>query len=216
MRLKATWCRGELIVFWWPNTSTNIIHSPKKWPNTNTNIIRLPKNDWIRVLFSFPKMTKYEYYSASQKWPNTKIIRLPKMIEYNYEHEYHSVPQNDQKMKKKNLHGTRDPRLLNVMKKLPLFFYWSTFLSSGDEKYKHNQYQSMLHSVCVWHTVAGWLFLRYPRRRCQPKKWTSQIPWDIFAFTFLPDILASSTFFGSYSTQEKIPAVFGLKKYKDE
>ena len=37
--------RGERIVFW--------------GPNTNTNIIRLPKNDRIRIriLFGFPKMT---------------------------------------------------------------------------------------------------------------------------------------------------------------
>ena len=82
--------RGERIVFWWPNTNTNIIRVPKndriririlfgfpklteyeyeyysgfqKWPNTNTNIIRLPKNDQIRIriLFGFPKMTEYEY-----------------------------------------------------------------------------------------------------------------------------------------------------------
>ena len=45
----------------------------QKWPNTNTNIIRLPKYDRIRILFGFPKMTKYEfkYYSVPQKWPNT-------------------------------------------------------------------------------------------------------------------------------------------------
>ena len=89
--------RGERIVFW--------------WPNTNTNIIRLPKNDRIRIriLFGLPKMTEYEYeyYSASQKWPNTNmnIIRFPKndriririlfgfpkMTEYEY--EYYSVSQ---------------------------------------------------------------------------------------------------------------------------
>ena len=42
----------------------------QKWPNTNTNIIRLSKKDRIRIriLFSFPKMTKYEYYSDSQKY----------------------------------------------------------------------------------------------------------------------------------------------------
>ena len=62
--------RGEQIVFW--------------WPNTNTNIIRVPKNDriWIRILFGFPKLTEYEYeyYSGFQIWPNTNtnIIRLPK------------------------------------------------------------------------------------------------------------------------------------------
>ena len=35
----------------------------QKWPNTNTNIIRILKNDRIRIqiLFTFPKMTKYEY-----------------------------------------------------------------------------------------------------------------------------------------------------------
>ena len=89
--------RGERIVFWWPNTNTNIIRLPKnyriririlfgfpkmteyeyeyysasqKWPNTNTNIIRLPENDRIRIriLFGFPKMTEYEYYSDSQKY----------------------------------------------------------------------------------------------------------------------------------------------------
>ena len=75
------------------------------WPlDTNTNIIRFPKNDRIRILFGFPKMTEYEYeyYSISQKWPNTNtnIIRFPKndririlfgypqMTEYEY--EYHS------------------------------------------------------------------------------------------------------------------------------
>ena len=60
--------RGERIVFW--------------WPNTNTNIIRLPKNDRIRIriLFGFTKMTEYEYeyYSVFQKWPNTNIIRFEK------------------------------------------------------------------------------------------------------------------------------------------
>ena len=75
--------RGERIVFW--------------GPNTNTNIIRLPKNDriQIRILFGFPKMTKYEYeyYSISQKWPNTNtnILRFPKMTEYEY--EYYSATQ---------------------------------------------------------------------------------------------------------------------------
>ena len=58
--------RGERIVFCWPNT----------------NIIWFPKNGQIRIriLFGFPKMTEYEYeyYSVSQKWPNTKtnIIRF--------------------------------------------------------------------------------------------------------------------------------------------
>ena len=52
------------------------------WPNTNTNIIRFPKNYriQIRILFGFPKMTeyKYEYYLAFQKWldTNTNIIQL--------------------------------------------------------------------------------------------------------------------------------------------
>ena len=36
----------------------------------------------IRILFGFPKLTKYKYkcYSASQKWPNTNtnIIRFPR------------------------------------------------------------------------------------------------------------------------------------------
>ena len=88
--VNIVWIRGERIVFWWPNTNTNIIRVPKndriririlfgfpklteyeyeyysgfqKWPNTNTNIIRLPKNDQIRIriLFGFPKMTEYEY-----------------------------------------------------------------------------------------------------------------------------------------------------------
>ena len=58
---------GERIVFW--------------WPNTNTNIIRFPKNDRIRrrILFGFSKTTEYEYeyYSANQKWQITNIIRLP-------------------------------------------------------------------------------------------------------------------------------------------
>ena len=87
---KFEQARGERIVFWGPNTNTNIIRVPKndriririlfgfpklteyeyeyysgfqKWPNTNTNIIRLPKNDQIRIriLFGFPKMTEYEY-----------------------------------------------------------------------------------------------------------------------------------------------------------
>ena len=82
--------RGERIVFWRPNTNTNIIRFPKtdririqilfglptmteyeyeyysapqKRPNMNTNIIRLPKSDRIRIriLFGFPKMTEYEY-----------------------------------------------------------------------------------------------------------------------------------------------------------
>ena len=81
------------------------------WPNTNKNIIRFPKNDRIRIriLFGFPKMTKYKYkyYSVSQKWPNanTNIIWFPKndriwirilfsypeMTEYKY--EYHPAPQ---------------------------------------------------------------------------------------------------------------------------
>ena len=67
---KHLYCRGERIVFW--------------WPNTNTNIIRLSKTDRIRIriLFGLPKMTEYEYeyYSAPQKRPNTNtnIIRLSK------------------------------------------------------------------------------------------------------------------------------------------
>ena len=101
----STVSRGERIVFWWPNTNTNIIRLPQndriririlfgfpkiteyeyeyysasqKWPNTNTNIIRFPKNYRIRILFGFPKRTEYEYYSVFQKWPNTNIIRIPK------------------------------------------------------------------------------------------------------------------------------------------
>ena len=67
---KHLYCRGERIVFW--------------WPNTNTNIIRLSKTDRIRIriLFGLPKMTEYEYedYSGFQICPktNTNIIRLPK------------------------------------------------------------------------------------------------------------------------------------------
>ena len=60
--------RGERIVFW--------------GPNTNTNIIRVPKNDRIRIriLFGFPKLTEYEYeyYSVWKNHPNTNtnIIRF--------------------------------------------------------------------------------------------------------------------------------------------
>ena len=82
--------RGKRIVFWWPNTNTNIIRfskndrtrmqisfgfpktakyeykyylATKKRPNTNTNIIRLSKNDriWIQILFNSLKMTEYEH-----------------------------------------------------------------------------------------------------------------------------------------------------------
>ena len=42
----------------------------------------VPKNDriQIQILFGFPKMTEYEYYSATHKWPNTNtnIIQFPK------------------------------------------------------------------------------------------------------------------------------------------
>ena len=63
--------RGERIVFW--------------WPNTNTNIIRLFKNDRIRIriLFGLKKATEYEYkyYLVWKKQPNTNtnIIRLEKI-----------------------------------------------------------------------------------------------------------------------------------------
>ena len=87
--------RGERIVFWWPNTNTNII-----WFSKNDQI-------QIRILFSFPKMTEYEYeyYLVSQKWPNTNIIRFPKndriririLFRYpemtEYEYEYYSAYQ---------------------------------------------------------------------------------------------------------------------------
>ena len=92
--------RGERIVFWRPNTNTNIIRFPKtdririqilfgfpklteyeyeyysvsqKWSNTNTNIIWLPTNDPIRIKisFCFPIMTEYKYHLASQKWSNS-------------------------------------------------------------------------------------------------------------------------------------------------
>jgi len=36
----------------------------QKW--LNMSIIQLPKNDQIRILFVFPKMTKYKIYSASE------------------------------------------------------------------------------------------------------------------------------------------------------
>ena len=63
----------------WLNTNTNIIQFPKNnWIQIG-NIIRFPKNDriQIQILFGFPKTTEYEYYSATQKWPNTNIIGLP-------------------------------------------------------------------------------------------------------------------------------------------
>ena len=76
--------RGEPIVFW--------------WPNTNTNIIWLPKSDQIRIWisFGFQKMTEYEYYLASQKRlnTNTNIIQLPKLTEYQW--EYYLISQKDQ------------------------------------------------------------------------------------------------------------------------
>ena len=42
----------------------------QKGPNTNTNIIRLLKKDriQIRISFSFPKITEYEYYLDSLKY----------------------------------------------------------------------------------------------------------------------------------------------------
>ena len=53
--------RGEQIVFWWPNTNTNIIH--------------LFKNGQIRIqiLFDLKKTTeyKYKYYSVWKNHPNT-------------------------------------------------------------------------------------------------------------------------------------------------
>jgi len=53
--------RGERIVFW--------------GPNTNTNIIRVPKNDRIRIriLFGLKKSPEYEYeyYSVWKYQPNT-------------------------------------------------------------------------------------------------------------------------------------------------
>ena len=57
---------SEWIVFW--------------WPNTNTNLIWFPQNcrKWIQILFGFPKITEHEYYSVFQKRPNTNIIRLPR------------------------------------------------------------------------------------------------------------------------------------------
>ena len=85
--------RGERIVFW--------------WPNTNTNIIRLFKNDRIRIriLFGLKKATEYEYeyYSVWKKQPNTNtnIIRFEKIdriririlfglnISTEYEYEYY-------------------------------------------------------------------------------------------------------------------------------
>ena len=50
---------SEWIVFW--------------WPNTNTNIILLLKNDWIRILFGLKKSTEheYEYHSVWKNHPNT-------------------------------------------------------------------------------------------------------------------------------------------------
>ena len=58
--------RGERIVFW--------------RPNTNTNIIRSSENDRIRIriIFGPPKMTEYEYeyYSVFQKWPNTNTNNI--------------------------------------------------------------------------------------------------------------------------------------------
>ena len=69
-----TWvtARGERIVFWWPNTNTNII-----WLFKN-NRIR------IRILFGLKKAIEYEYeyYSDWKNRPNTNtnIIRIEKII----------------------------------------------------------------------------------------------------------------------------------------
>ena len=66
--LRAFSNRGERIVFW--------------GPNTNTNIIRVPKNDRIRIriLFGLKKSPEYEYeyYSVWKNHPNTNtnIIRF--------------------------------------------------------------------------------------------------------------------------------------------
>ena len=102
-----TYCvRAERIVFWWPNTNTNIIRLPKKdriririlfgfskmteyeyeyysifqkWPNTNTNIIRFPKKERIRIriLFDFPKMTEYESYLREGLWSTARSPTQP-------------------------------------------------------------------------------------------------------------------------------------------
>ena len=91
--------RGEPIVFWWPNTNTNIVWLPKsdqyeyeyhlvseKWPNTN--IIWLPKNDWIQLRISF----------SFQKWLNTNknIIWIPKKIKY-------EIPKGRNKQRRKEI-----------------------------------------------------------------------------------------------------------------
>ena len=100
MLIRVILLRGERIVFWWPNTNTNIIRHFKndriririlfglkkateyeyeyysvwkKQPNTNTNIIRFEKIDRIRIriLFGLKKSTEYEYYSVWKRRPNT-------------------------------------------------------------------------------------------------------------------------------------------------
>ena len=100
--------RGERIVFWWPNTNTNIIWLFKNdriririlfglkkateykykyysvwkyWPNKNTNIIWFEKIDRIRILFGLKISTKYEYYLAWKNHlnTNTNIIRFGKI-----------------------------------------------------------------------------------------------------------------------------------------
>ena len=58
-------CRGEWIVFW--------------WPNTNTIIIRLHRNDQMRIRILLKKIINYEYKyrSPSQKWLNYSLISGP-------------------------------------------------------------------------------------------------------------------------------------------
>ena len=74
--------RGERIVFW--------------WPNTNTNIIRLFKNDRIRIriLFGLKKATEYEYEYYSV-WKSNRIrIRILFGLKKATEYEYYSVWKN--------------------------------------------------------------------------------------------------------------------------
>ena len=156
-------------------------------------------------------MTKYEYYSASQKWPNTNIIWLPKNDQIlSTNTNFVEVP------KRKASKTSSESRKLMLNSLSPL-------KTEADYKCKQlpvHMTQPMWlwymreDELQFWRTKYFWLH-RVLKEEHSPTHFSedwliqSSEKWQIFMCPLIKSINAQQNM---YSIQKKIPAVFLLRK----